>query len=376
MDSGTPRPDPPLDVADATVSIDLDALRRNYRTLRKAAGSAVCAAVVKGDAYGVGITATVRTLHSEGCTEYFAAKLSEAEAIRAELGDANIYVLNGLTPDAGPRHFAAKAWPVIGNLEESAEWAALGRDVGEALPAMLHIDTGINRLGLNEGDLDRLIADAGLLRAIKWRGVMSHLAWADQPQSPHNDEQITRFDALRAKLPPLPASLANSAGLLSGTRFHYDLVRPGIALYGGSPFRDGTNPMEQVVSVHAAVAQVREVPVGGGVGYGAIWRAERPSRIAILPVGYGDGFFRSLSNSAAQVWIGGNFAPLAGRVSMDMITVDVTHIAPEKVMRGTVAEIFGKHISVDEFAAWADTISYEVLTSLGPRYERRYESVK
>ena len=209
---------------------------------------------------------------------------------------------------------------------------------------------------------------------------MSHLACADEPANPMNAEQIARFDALRARLPAAPASLANSGGTLNGPAFHYDLVRPGVALYGGNPLAGAPNPMAPVVTLEARIMQVREVDAGATVGYGATWTAERRSRIALVPVGYYDGYFRALSTTntagGAKVWIGGSFAPVVGRVSMDMITVDVTDIAAEGVRRGTTVELIGPHISVDDVAKWAGTIPYEVLTSLGARYARVYKNAE
>ncbi len=193
-----------------------------------------------------------------------------------------------------------------------------------------------------------------------------------------NREQIAAFDGLRAQLPDSLASLANSGGLLNGPAYHYDLVRPGVALYGGNPRRNAENPMQSVISLDSQVLQVRDVATGGGVGYGAAWVAKKPSRIAIVPVGYFDGYFRSVFHTDVQdpagVIIAGEFAPLAGRVSMDMITVDVTDIPGEKVHRGAKVELMGPNISVDDVARWADTIAYEVLTALGSRYARVYKN--
>ena len=366
--------------AGATLTIDLGALRNNYLKLNAAAGGAICAAAVKGEAYGCGGAEIVSTLAAAGCDVFFVAQLSEAAAVRAAAGEATIYVLNGLAPGSAPAFEAIDARPVLGNLEEIDEWAAFCRDRGNRFRAALHVDTGINRLGLTAADVDALAVAPDALSKFECTLIMSHLACADEPANPMNADQVARFDALRARLPAAPASLANSGGTLNGSAYHYDLVRPGVALYGGNPLAGQPNPMTPVVTLEAGVMQVREIDAGARVGYGATWTAERPSRIALVPVGYYDGYSRALSTTNAsgstQVWVAGSFAPVVGRVSMDMITVDVTDIAAGDVRRGTTVELIGQHISVDDVAQWAGTIPYEVLTSLGARYARVYKNAE
>lgn len=366
--------------AGATLTIDLGALKSNYLKLKATAGGAVCAAAVKGEGYGCGGREVVETLAAAGCEVFFVAQLSEAAAIRTAAGAATIYVLNGLAPGAAPTFQALDARPVLGNLEEIEEWAGFCRERGKKLPAALHVDTGINRLGLTAADVEILSNAPDALSDFECTLIMSHLARADEPANPMNAEQVARFDALRALLPAAPASLANSGGTLNGPTYHYDLVRPGVALYGGNPLADAPNPMTPVVTLEARVMQVRDVEAGETVGYGATWTADRPSRIALIPVGYYDGYSRALSTTntsgATRVWIGDRFAPLVGRVSMDMITVDVTDIPAEGVRRGTKVELIGPHISVDDVARWAGTIPYEVLTSLGARYARVYKNAE
>lgn len=365
------------DLAGATLTIDLGALCANYAALRAQAGAAECAAAVKGDAYGTGMGQTVTALSAAGCRTFFVAQVSEGAEVRATLPDAVIYVLNGLVSGRTQDYVELNLRPVLGNLDEITEWAGIA---GAKPAAAVHIDTGINRLGLTEGDVGVLAQNKKLCDGFEWSLVMSHLACADWPDDPMNQEQLAAFDRLRAQLPPTRASLANSAGILNGSSYHLDLVRPGIALYGGNPHSDSakTNQMRSVVALESHVLQVRDVAKGGGVGYGGAWRAERPSRIAIVPVGYFDGYFRSAfrpdAPDPAGVMIAGTFAPLAGRVSMDMITVDVTDIASDKVHRGARVELMGPNISVNDIARWSGTISYEVLTALGSRYARVYKN--
>jgi alanine racemase len=363
-------------VAGATLTVDLTALCANYSQLSSLCGPAECAAAVKGDAYGTGVDQVARALSTSGCRTFFVAQLSEAAELRGVLPDATVYVLNGLVPEWAGVYRELDLRPVLGNLDEIAEWSAFCGECGERLAAAVHVDSGINRLGLATHDVDALAQTPEIGEGFEWALVMSHLACADQPDNVMNRKQTAAFDALRARLPQAPASLANSGGTLNGAAFHYDLVRPGIALYGGNPHAGTENPMRGVVSLVSEVLQVRDVPTGETVGYGATWRAERPSRIAIVPVGYFDGYFRATfrtsTNDPAGVFIGHAFAPLAGRVSMDMITVDVTDIASEKMHRGAKVELIGPNISVDDVARWAGTIPYEVLTALGSRFARVY----
>ena len=363
-------------VAGATLTVDLGALRSNYLKLNDLCGATECAAAVKGDAYGTGVARVVETLSKAGCKTFFVAQLSEAVHVRAALPQAIIYVLNGLVFAEAGSYADMRLRPVLGTVEEIAEWSQFCRARGKRLPAAVHVDTGINRLGLTQREVETLSSAPELAAGFDWALTMSHLACADDPAHPMNNEQLARFNDLRARLPKTDASLANSGGTLIDKAYHYDLVRPGVALYGGNPSPPEPNPMQPVVRLDSLVLQVREVAAGSTVGYGAKWRAQRPSKIAVVPIGYYDGYFRSLfdthADDQAGVYIEGQFAPLAGRVSMDMITVDVTDIAGESVQRGTKVEIIGPNISVDDVARWAGTIPYEVLTALGSRYARVY----
>ena len=364
------------ELAGGILTIDLAALTDNWRYLKAQASDAECAAVVKADAYGLGMAPVARALWAAGCRTFFVALPHEGERLRRILREAVIYVLDGLLAGTARFYHEHGLRPVLSSLPEVREWAAFCREVEMRLPAALRVDTGMNRLGLTEEEVRQLAADRESLGACRIVLVMSHLACADEPGNPMNTRQRERFEALRALLPPATASLANSAGTLMGAAFHYSLVRPGIALYGGNPFTGRPNPMKPVVSLYAPVLQVRRLRKGESVGYGATWRAERPSRIAVLGLGYADGYLRALSwparDGPAQVVIGGQYAPVVGRVSMDSICVDVTDVPEELAERGVRAEIIGPHLSVDELSKWAGTIPYEILTSLGHRYTRLY----
>jgi alanine racemase len=373
-------PTTPEDLAGAVLTIDLVALKANWRLLSAMAGSAECGAAVKGNAYGLGIAPVARALSEAGCRSFFVARPKEGEELRAILPEAAIYVLDGLF--AGQAEFYAKLnlMPALISIAEAREWSAFGRAYGRKLPCAIHVDTGINRLGFSLAEYGALIEDRFTLEGLNVTLLMSHLACADEPAHALNRRQAEAFAAVREGLPGVPASLANSSGIFLGQNFIHDLVRPGIALYGGNPTPAAANPMQAVARLEGTVMQVRHVKPGETVGYGATWVAERPTRIAVLGAGYKDGVPRALSsrevNGPAQVLIGGRRCPIIGRISMDMMAVDITDLMPHSVARGTRAEILGAAIQIDEAAAWAGTISYELLTRLGSRYARLYTGLE
>jgi alanine racemase len=342
--------------------------------LRDLGAPAECAAVVKADAYGLGMAEVAPALARAGCKTFFVATLGEAKELRALLPDAIIYVFGGLLKDTAHIYREFGLRPVLNSAVEIEEWAAFCEAAHAKLPAAIHIDSGMNRLGLSAAEVGSLAM--GLLGAFELTLVMSHLACADEPEHGKNEAQRKTFDALRAKLPKAPASLANSAGILLGSRYHYDLVRPGIALYGGRARRTAPNRFAPVVELAGRILQVRDVAAGETVGYGATRALNRPSRVAVVSVGYADGFFRSLSvadgKRGVQVYLGAHPAPLLGRVSMDLVTVDVTDVPAELARRGAWVELIGAHLPAHELAGHAGTIDYEVLTNLGARATRRY----
>jgi alanine racemase len=360
----------------AILTIDLDALAANYRRLRDLAASAECAAVVKADAYGLGMAEAAPALARAGCRTFFVATLGEATALRALLPGAIIYVFSGLMPGTAELYRAADLRPVLNSAEEIREWASFCAGRAEQLPCAVHIDSGMNRLGLSADEVDQVAEAHDLWRAMTLSLVMSHLACADEPDHPKSEAQRKTFDRLRARLPRALASLANSAGILLGPDFAYDLVRPGIALYGGHPRRHGKNPFRPVVHLRGRVLQVRHVAPGETVGYGATHTLKRASRVATVSVGYADGFFRSLSHKDGQegfvVYLGPHAAPILGRVSMDLITVDVTAVPEDISRRGAWVELIGPNVPAQTMAHHAGTIDYEVLTNLGRRAMRRY----
>ncbi len=360
--------------AGGRLTVDLVALAANWKALADhvAGGGHATAAVVKGDGYGSGLEQAGKTLAAAGCTTFFVALPDEGRRLREALPNAVIYVLNGLIGGADA-YARFDIRPVLGSWPEIEEWAAF-RKAGGGTGAAVHVDTGMNRLGLTLHEALDLRRDERLLTTLAPDLVISHLACADTPDHPMNRRQLALFAEVRAQFPDLPASLANSAGVFLGPDYHFDLVRPGIALYGGVAVQGITNPMRAVVTLEARVLAVREAEEGETVGYGATQSFKQPARLATLSIGYADGYHRLAGATderpGAWVWVRGQRAPLVGRVSMDLITIDVTNIPG--VTRGDWVELFGRHIPVDDVARHAGTIGYELLTDLGRRYQRVY----
>ncbi|WP_201786027.1 alanine racemase [Novosphingobium barchaimii] len=354
--------------AGAVLTIDFEALAANYRLLCRQVAPARVAGVVKADGYGLGAANVARTLIDAGCRHLFVALLGEAEALMPDLpGDIPLYVLNGLMPGAEAQCLAIGAIPVLNSLDQVERWAALAAARGRVLPGVLQVDTGMSRMGMPADEIDALLAAPGLLEHIDLRLIMSHLACADEPADAANAAQASRFEAITARFPHVPRALDNSGGAFLA-RGHFDIVRAGIALYGGAP-SDGANPMQAVIALDARIAQLRTVPAGTGVGYGLTHHVTRESRIATIPVGYADGWPRCLGNRGSA-FIAGIRVPVVGRVSMDSITLDVTEVPLEHLYPGAPVELIGPHQTLDAVAADAGTISYEILTQLSRRYER------
>lgn len=366
---------PPQEEAGGLLTIDLDAIVANWRILKARSGDAETAAVVKADAYGCGIAPVAKALANAGCQTFFVAHVFEGRSIRAIAPDAAVYILNGLPPATAETFAAADLRPVLGNLQELREWRMFAKKTGWRGGAALHIDTGMNRLGLSVEDAIVLAQGAQADR----EGItllMSHLACAETPAHPLNAKQLGLFREMRALFPGVPGSLANSSGIFLGANALHDLLRPGVALYGANPTPGHMNPMQPVVTLRGRVAQVREIASGDSVGYGATWIASRNSRIAIVSIGYADGLLRSASSSgnAPRVEVGfrDKRCPVVGRISMDLLAVDVTDISGEAPARGDWVSLLDDNFGVDELAAHAGTIGYEILTSLGHRYHRVY----
>ncbi|MGE5505577.1 MAG: alanine racemase [Actinomycetota bacterium] len=348
--------------ATAVLTVDLDAVVANWRLLAAKARPAEAAAVVKADAYGLGADKVAPALFAAGCRRFFVATIDEGLELRRVLPEGEVFVLCGPLPGSEPEFARAGLTPVLNSLEQIALWSAFapGSD------AVVHVDTGMSRLGLTAADLDRVDVSR-----LKLALVMSHMACADEAGSTMNAGQLRTFRAMAARLPQAPLSLAASSAIFLGAGYHFDLVRPGAALYGVNPTPDAANPMAQVVRLQGKILQVRDVDTPQTVGYGATHRVAGPARIATVAVGYADGWFRSLGNRGHGI-IGGVKVPVAGRISMDLTTFDVTAAPAEAVHAGAMIDLLGDHVTVDTVAGEAGTIGYEVLTALGRRYLRQY----
>jgi alanine racemase len=373
MFAAKPPPFDPADLHGGVLTVDLAAIVANWQALAAQAAPGAAAGVVKADAYGCGAVAVGRALWAAGCTTFFVALPEEGATLRAALPDAAIYVLNGLAPGAAPAFAAARLRPVIGSLAELSEWEAFVAATGWAEGAALHLDTGMNRLGLRPEEAKAL--------ALRPRSkplfslVMSHYACADEQGHPMTARQLATFRELAALFPGVPASLSNSAGLFLGREAQFDLARPGYALYGGNPTPWTQNPMRPVVRLDLSIVQSRVVPTGESVGYGARWTAPRVSRIAVVSAGYADGLLRTATAPGlAPVlgYVGDVACPMVGRISMDLAAFDITDAPVDRVQRGDTIALLSERFGVDDYARAAGTIGYEVLTSLSRRYHRRH----
>ena len=365
--------------AGAILTIDLNAITANYRLFRDRLSGAEAAAVVKADAYGLGVQQVAPALAHAGCRVFFVAHIEEGVRLRQILNDsseaefvqAKIHILNGLMTGAEGTYDASRLVPVLGSLDEIHNWKNYCQRLERPLPCDIHADTGMGRLGLPADELKKLADEPSRLEGLEIVTVISHLACADEPENPKNADQLEAFRRVREQLPQGRACLANSSGIFLGADYHFDLARPGVALYGVSPVPGEPNPMTQVVRLQGKIVQVRDVDTPQTVGYGASHRVEGPSRIATVPVGYADGYLRFLSNKGTG-YIGNIPVPVVGRVSMDLITLDVTEIPKHQCAVGGLIDLIGPNNPVEQLAEEAGTIGYEILTSLGNRYHRVY----
>ena len=372
----SPEANPALATSPGVLTVDLDAIVANWKKLEKTAVPAECAAVVKANAYGLGAEQVARALASAGCKTFFVATLDEARSVRPAVPSATLYVLDGVFQNTADAYARIDCKPVIGDLNELAEWDVFCRRTGWSGGAAIHIDTGMNRLGLT-------IAEAqGLIPRINAGNhgitlVMSHLVSAELINNTTNARQLATFREIASEFSGVPASLSNSSGIYLGPQFVFDLVRPGAALYGVNPTPEADNPMQPVSELKARIVQIRNVERGETVGYRGAWTARRPTRLAIVAAGYADGYFRAASASdgtrGGEVVVAGKRCPVAGRVSMDLIAIDITDLPANAARRGHMVTLLGEGITVDELARHFGTIGYEVLTSIGARYARIYK---
>jgi alanine racemase len=366
---------PPAPETGGTLTIDLAAIEANWRTLCREIRTAECGAVVKANGYGLGLEAVAGKLAAAGCKTFFVADLAEARRLRACARDAVIYVLGGFTPENAEAFIDIAVRPVINSMTELAEWDAFVAQRNWRGGAALHVDTGMNRLGIPPDEAAALAPRT----QTENHGItllMSHLACAETPAHPLNAAQIRAFAEMRSLFRGIPASLANSSGIFLGDSAHCDIARPGAALYGVNPTPGRPNPMQAVVELTGRILQIRNVEKGATVGYGATWTAKRATRIAVVALGYADGVPRAASGAdrgqSGVAVVAGKRSPIVGRISMDLICLDISDLPDGVVHRGDAATLIGEGISVDDLAAAAGTIGYEILTHLGPRCHKIY----
>lgn len=372
MMSACPESSWPSYRAGACLTVDLDAIASNYRFLQERVGRASCAAVVKADAYGLGVEQVAPVLEAAGARDFFVAHVDEGIQLRSVVSEkARITVLHGPRPGVANDCLRYGLRPVLNSLEQIAIWRDEAHRVDMPLEAVLQVDSGMSRFGLSVADIERLRENPDLADGLKTGLVMSHLACADMPDHSANPLQRARMLEMCAQLPSAPMSLAASSGIFLGSDYHLDMVRPGAALYGIAPNHDGPNPLSAVVRLQARVLQVRDLLPGDGVGYGMIYRAAEPRRIAVVAAGYADGFSRHGAGQGCA-WFEEFRLPLIGRVSMDSLIVDISDVPEGRLDADMMVDLIGPRRSVDDVAAAAGTIGYEVLTSLGHRFHRNY----
>ncbi|HEY0122949.1 MAG TPA: alanine racemase [Rhizobium sp.] len=354
------------------LTIDLAAISRNYEAVAAAVAPVKAAAVVKADAYGLGVDRVAPALYGSGCRDFFVAQFGEAEKLRPHLeAGARIYVLNGLQPGTEVACAEAGIIPVLNAMEQYKRWNSTALAQGRVLPAVLQFDTGMSRLGIPPEDREALAAELAQSSSVEIMFIMSHLASADEPDNGQNAEQLAEMRKIAAEFPQFGISFANSGGVFLGPDYHGILTRAGIAVYGGALTAGKSNPLQPVVRLDVAVVQTRTVQPGTLIGYGGTHAARAEMRLATLAAGYADGLPRSLSDRGA-VYYHGVRLPIVGRVSMDSLTIDVTALPPDTLTLGSLVEVLGPHQTPEDLAKSAGTISYEILTGLGQRYHREY----
>lgn len=359
--------------AGAELHIDLSAIVQNYRYLQTKVSPALCGAVVKANAYGLGMIEISKALAKAGCKDFFVAHLDEGIALRSVLNqDYSIYVLHGLPTNTESLFLEHHLTPILNDINQLQRWLKLCNDHNICYSAGVQFDTGMSRFGIGQEELSNLQQrNWGIFQPSL---IMSHLACADTPTHPANQQQLERFQAIKQLVPNCRASLAASSGIFLEENWHFDLVRPGVALYGGNPTPGQPNPMQNVISLQGTIIQIRHIPQGAFIGYGATFTASKVMRLAWISIGYADGFFRAFSNKISAISPQFPKIPLAllGRVSMDSLCVDITALPDTALQVGNKIEIIGDHYPIDSLAQQVDTIGYEILTSLGNRYHRIY----
>ena len=362
-------------ISNSFLEINIDSIIHNYQLINNKVGNTECAAVLKADAYGMGASVIAKALDKAGCSTFFVATIDEGIELRAcfSKDENQIAVLSGLLEGSEDIFYSNKLTPVLNDTEQTKKWAIYNKQKKISAPSILHIDTGMNRLGLTINELYDIIKNPTELKELHVEWIMSHLACGDQPRDIMNEKQLSVFLNAKKEFPNVKASLANSAGVFLGQSYHLDMVRPGIALYGSGSGSIPSKPLKQVIKLYSRILQIRTLSTGASVGYGASYRVSEATRVATVGLGYADGYLRSLSN-CSWVFFNGLRLPVIGRISMDYITIDITQIASEKIQTGDFIEIIGDKFTLDDLATVANTVPHELLTRLGTRHHRIYRN--
>ena len=362
-------------ISNSFLEINIDSIIHNYQLINKKVRNTECAAVLKADAYGMGASVIAKALDKAGCSTFFVATIDEGIELRAcfRKNENKIAVLSGLLEESEDIFYYNKLTPVLNDIEQIKKWDIYNRQKKISAPGILHIDTGMNRLGLTISEFHDIMEKSTELKELHVGWIMSHLACGDQPDDIMNKKQLSFFLNTKKKFPNMKASLANSAGVFLGQSYHLDMVRPGIALYGSGSGSIPLKPLKQVIKLYSRILQIRTLSSGASVGYGASYRVSKSTRVATVGLGYADGYLRSLSN-CSWVFFNSVRLPVIGRISMDYITIDITKIASEKIKKGDFIEIIGEKFTLDDLATVANTVPHEILTRLGTRHHRIYRN--
>ncbi len=356
----------------AIATINLGALVANYKSLAQRVAPAECSAVVKANAYGLGADKIAPALYQAGCRTFFVAHIEEALQLKAILpSDATLALLNGLPYAAEEFVAQSNIVPVLNSWSAIESWQNICQKKDKKFPAIIQIDTNMNRLGLDKKELQQLIKQPTLFEKAEIKYIISHLSNGNDETNTSNYAQLTSLKTALTQLPPSKVSLANSGGIFLGPDFYFDLVRPGIAIYGVDPHGKHPTPLKPVLKLEAHVIQNRNVGAGEPVGYEASFITRRPSTLVTLSIGYADGLLRALSNKGT-VYFNGHKLPIIGRISMDSTIVDATDLKCKKPQRGDWMELIGTHQTIEQISADANTIPHEILTSLSSRCKRIY----
>jgi alanine racemase len=356
----------------SVIEINLSALNANYNFIKSfLTNNTKVAAVIKANAYGLGAKEILESLSETDCKDYCFAYVSEALSLKDKLHGYNVYIFNGITHEDTIECAINNYIPIIGNFYQLEIWKQTASKLEKKLPAILHVDTGMGRLGFSETQLHKIISNPELIEGIEFQYLMSHLACADERDHPLNKIQLGLIQKYSSYFPNLPITFANSAGILLSPNYHFSMVRPGCALYGINPNNDLSNPMKQVVTIKAQVLQIREIENDQNISYGGRYTARKGQRIAVLAFGYADGYIRIQTNNAFGYFKGYRI-PIISTITMDLVMADITSIPEQLINEMDYVELMGENITVDEVAKYAKTIGYEVLTRLSNRIKRVY----